>query len=142
MLRNEKQNIIWIFCKKYDWNCLYINVGNFECPRCHNKDEKYIGEINGKKYCRKCISFSGEHAKEFIYSKGEAKLFLSYPLSKEQQHISLWHHWRRSDKKAFRVFSFHIMIKLKILYIFCRIVEYNIIFESKIQLSKSIFPLS
>ena len=63
-------------------------MGNFECPRGHNKDEKYIGEINGKKYCRKCISFSGEHAKGFIYSKGEAKLFLSYPLSKEQQHIS------------------------------------------------------
>ena len=61
---------------------------NFVCPICGNKDEKYIGMRNGKPYCRKCISFKGENAKEHSIKKGAITFNLKYKLSKEQQEIS------------------------------------------------------
>ncbi len=61
---------------------------DFVCPRCGNKDPKYIGYIKDKPYCRFCISLNGESAKEFHYSGGEAILKLDYALSNEQKEIS------------------------------------------------------
>lgn len=61
----------------------------FKCSICGNEDEKYIGYINGKPYCRRCISFKGEPADYSIVIhkyKGQAKI--NYPLSEEQEKIS------------------------------------------------------
>lgn len=60
----------------------------FVCPRCGNKEEKYIGFKNGKPYCRKCIIFSGEEAKEVPHPPKKAPLSLAYKLSEEQSDLS------------------------------------------------------
>ncbi len=60
----------------------------FECVRCGNKDERYIGYLKGKPYCRRCISFRGN---EVTYEKPlpkEAPLNLHYSLSEEQGKLS------------------------------------------------------
>lgn len=60
----------------------------YKCPICGNEDPKSIGYLNGKPYCRKCISFRGE---EVIYNQDppkKAPLFISYELSKEQKILS------------------------------------------------------
>lgn len=60
----------------------------FVCTRCGNTDERYIGHINGKPYCRKCIAFSGEQVQYTSGTKKEVALELHYPLSTEQRKIS------------------------------------------------------
>lgn len=60
----------------------------FKCPKCGNEDPKYIGTKNGKPYCRKCISFHGDKAKEINHQKGAIVFNLKYSLSKEQKEIS------------------------------------------------------
>ena len=35
---------------------------NFICPRCGNQDPKYVGYLNGKPYCRFCITMKGKQA--------------------------------------------------------------------------------
>ena len=61
---------------------------NFVCPRCGNTNPKYIGYLNGKPYCRFCISMKGENAKPHIYSGAKPQLLLEYSLSEEQKKIS------------------------------------------------------
>lgn len=63
-------------------------MNNFVCPRCGNKNPKYIGYKNDKPYCRLCISMKGESAKEHKVSSGMVVLSLDYQLSKEQKNIS------------------------------------------------------
>ncbi len=61
---------------------------DFICERCGNDNLKYVGYLNGKPYCRKCISFKG---KEVSYKKPipkEAPLNLHYSLSQEQAKLS------------------------------------------------------
>ena len=60
----------------------------FVCPRCGNKEEKYIGFKNGEPYCRKCIIFSGEEAKDIPHPPKKAPLSLAYKLSEEQSELS------------------------------------------------------
>ncbi|MCR5514185.1 MAG: RNA helicase [Bacilli bacterium] len=60
----------------------------FVCPRCGNKEEKYIGYKNGKAYCRKCIIFSGEEARDVPHPPKKAPLSLAYKLSEEQSELS------------------------------------------------------
>lgn len=60
----------------------------FECPRCGNKDPKYIGYLNGKPYCRFCISMNGKSAKIQTRKSGAVVLKLDYQLSEEQEKIS------------------------------------------------------
>ena len=60
----------------------------FVCPRCGNKDERYIGYKNGEPYCRKCIIFSGEEAKDYEHPPKKAPLSLAYKLSEEQSNLS------------------------------------------------------
>lgn len=60
----------------------------FVCPICGNKDERYIGLKSGEPYCRKCILFKGDKAKEKPTRKGTVAFSLKYRLSKEQDEIS------------------------------------------------------
>lgn len=60
----------------------------FVCPRCGNKEEKYIGYKNGEAYCRKCIIFSGEEARDVPHPPKKAPLSLTYKLSEEQSELS------------------------------------------------------
>ena len=64
------------------------NKENFKCPKCGNSDDRFIGIKNGKPYCRKCISFSGESANKRNIKKGAITFNLKYKLSKDQQEIS------------------------------------------------------
>lgn len=60
----------------------------FKCPICGNEDVNSIGILNGKKYCRKCISFK---TNEIIDKKSfpkDAPIFINYELSAEQQSLS------------------------------------------------------
>ena len=61
---------------------------DFVCPVCGNTDPYSIGVLNGKPYCRRCISFKGEEAKSSISKHKEAPIFLSYDLSDEQKDLS------------------------------------------------------
>ena len=61
------------------------------CSRCGNSDKRTFG-INkeGKSYCRLCISFKEEKITGKINIKHQnIKPQLKYPLSKEQQEISM-----------------------------------------------------
>ena len=60
----------------------------FVCPVCGNDDEYSIGILNGKPYCRRCISFKGEKAKDILSKPKCAPIFLSYNLSDEQKELS------------------------------------------------------
>lgn len=73
----------------------YIWVMKMECPRCHNQDKRQFACINGRYYCRRCISFH----RVFIDENDQEKLFqenmkvkvnyvLPFELSKSQLLIS------------------------------------------------------
>lgn len=61
----------------------------FKCPYCNNEDERFIGYINDKPYCRKCIRFN---KKDYLLSRKtkekEININLKYPLSSFQKGIS------------------------------------------------------
>ena len=61
---------------------------NFICPRCHNKDKRYIGYKNGKPYCRLCISFAGKEANIDYKVSKNITLKIDYPLSEKQERIA------------------------------------------------------
>ena len=61
---------------------------NFVCPRCGNSNPLYIGYLNGRPYCRFCISMKGKEAEANWRNKGAVVMKLDYPLSKEQKRIS------------------------------------------------------
>ena len=64
------------------------NCNSFTCPICGNTDAHSIGYLNGKPYCRRCISFRGEEADyKPIYPK-EAPIHIGYELSIEQKELS------------------------------------------------------
>lgn len=58
------------------------------CARCGNEDPRTFGFLNGKPYCRKCISFNGKKAQPLPERPVEPELRLSFPLSPEQKPIS------------------------------------------------------
>ena len=60
----------------------------YKCPICGNSDSFSIGYLNGKPYCRRCISFKGEEAKYISSKPKTATIFLSYDLSDEQKELS------------------------------------------------------
>ena len=60
----------------------------FKCPICGNADIPSIGYLNGKPYCRRCIVFRGESAKNQMILKTDAPIFLGYDLSVEQKDLS------------------------------------------------------
>lgn len=59
-------------------------VNDFECPRCHNKDKRYIGYRNGFPYCRLCLPFQGKEAEGKTRRRKSFVLNLDYPLSEKQ----------------------------------------------------------
>ena len=64
-------------------------MGNdFICTRCGNQDPKYVGYINGKPYCRFCISMKGKQADKKRKANGAVVLKLDYSLSRDQKKLS------------------------------------------------------
>ena len=61
---------------------------NFKCPICGNTNQYAVGLLNGKPYCRRCISFKGEEVKQTIQYPKKAPIHLSYELSEEQKALS------------------------------------------------------
>ena len=61
---------------------------DYICPNCGNTDSLYFGFKNGHLYCRKCIAFRGKEVDEFDYEPKDAKIHLTYRLSKEQKDLS------------------------------------------------------
>ena len=61
---------------------------NFICPRCGNQDPKYVGYLNGKPYCRFCITMKGKQADKKRRSYGSVVLKLDYSLSRNQKKLS------------------------------------------------------
>lgn len=61
---------------------------NFKCEFCGNEEEKFIGRLNGKPYCRKCISFRGATVSYKKKEGKEAPIEIPFALSKEQAEIS------------------------------------------------------
>ena len=60
----------------------------FTCPICGNTDIHAIGILNGKPYCRRCISFKGEEAQHKPSYPKKAPIHLEYELSSEQKELS------------------------------------------------------
>ena len=58
------------------------------CPICGNTDIYSIGYLNGKPYCRRCISFRGKEVDEIISEPKHADIHLTYRLSREQKELS------------------------------------------------------
>ena len=63
-------------------------MNDYICPICGNKDPCSIGILNGKPYCRRCISFRGDEAKYTYSFPKETPIYLSYELSSEQKELS------------------------------------------------------
>ena len=64
------------------------NRNSFACPICGNTDIHSIGVLNGKPYCRRCISFKGEEVEHKPSYPKKAPINLSYELSPEQRELS------------------------------------------------------
>lgn len=64
------------------------NRNSFTCPICGNTDIHSIGTLNGKPYCRKCLTFRGREAEDPIVESKDAPISLTYRLSKEQKTLS------------------------------------------------------
>ena len=65
-----------------------MNIEMYKCPICGNTDIHSIGYLNGKPYCRRCISFRGEEVRCYQTSPKNANYSLSYELSDEQKELS------------------------------------------------------
>lgn len=61
---------------------------SYVCPVCGNSDPRYLGYKNGQAYCRKCITFQGEKAKQRRFRVNKPVLDLAYELTEEQKEIS------------------------------------------------------
>ena len=60
-----------------------------KCPLCGNEDQKYFGVNNkGETYCRRCVSFIGEEAKNEIFLNSFGHLEINYELSEDQKRVS------------------------------------------------------
>ena len=64
------------------------NQHSFVCPVCGNSDIRSIGMLNGKLYCRRCISFKGEEVEHKPSYPKKAPIHLEYELSSEQKELS------------------------------------------------------
>ena len=64
------------------------NFAPYSCPVCGNTDIHSIGYLNGKPYCRRCISFKGEEVEHKPSYPKKAPINLSYELSNEQKELS------------------------------------------------------
>lgn len=51
-------------------------------------DQKYVSDINGHSYCRRCITFNGKNAPPYEVNSDNSEYKIDYNLSKEQEYIS------------------------------------------------------
>ncbi|MCH5172326.1 MAG: DEAD/DEAH box helicase family protein [Erysipelotrichales bacterium] len=58
------------------------------CPKCGNKNPKYFGYLNGKAYCRRCITFKGDDIEYKAKRKEKITYKLKFELSDRQKEIS------------------------------------------------------
>ncbi len=65
-----------------------MSINSFICPICGNTDIHSIGYLNGKPYCRRCISFKGEEVEHKPSYPKKAPIHLEYELSPEQKELS------------------------------------------------------
>ena len=65
-----------------------MSINSFVCPICGNNDIHSIGYLNGKPYCRRCISFRGEEVENKPSYPKKAHIHLEYELSPEQKELS------------------------------------------------------
>ena len=65
-----------------------MSINSFVCPICGNNDIHSIGFLNGKPYCRRCISFRGEEVEHRPSYPKKAPIHLEYELSTEQMELS------------------------------------------------------
>ncbi len=63
-------------------------MGAFLCPICQNSDPLFIGYINGRPYCRRCIAFNGEKAPKPQRKPTASPVVLNFKLSADQLAIS------------------------------------------------------
>ena len=63
-------------------------MNDYICPVCGNTDIHSIGYLNGKPYCRRCISFKGEEVEHKLSYQKKAPIHLLYELSPEQKELS------------------------------------------------------
>ena len=61
---------------------------SYTCPVCGNTDIHSIGILNGKPYCRRCISFKGEEVENSPSYPKKAPIHIEYELSPEQKELS------------------------------------------------------
>ena len=61
---------------------------SFVCPICGNTDLKYVGNKKRQLYCRKCITFRGQEARNDFVISDSADYSLDYELSKDQKRLS------------------------------------------------------
>ena len=61
---------------------------SYKCPICGNTDIHSIGYLNGKPYCRRCISLKGEEVEHNPSYPKKAPIHLEYELSPEQKELS------------------------------------------------------
>ncbi len=64
------------------------DIETYKCPICDNTDIHSIGMLNGKQYCRRCISFKGEEVEHKPSYPKKAPIHLEYELSPEQKELS------------------------------------------------------
>ena len=71
----------------------------FVCKRCGNQNPSYIGMRNGKPYCRKCLSMSGDEVQYVLREDQEGTLDLSYELTQEQKELAkkLIDHYKQNE---------------------------------------------
>ncbi|MCH5180093.1 MAG: DEAD/DEAH box helicase family protein [Erysipelotrichales bacterium] len=60
----------------------------FICPKCGNRDPKYFGYLNGKVYCRSCITFRGDDVEYTARKTEQIDFKLNFELSDRQKEIS------------------------------------------------------
>lgn len=87
------------------------------CEVCGCNDIKYFGKRNNKLYCRRCISFKGEHVleKTSLINK-EVKPFLKYKLTKDQLRVSNGVSYAIKNKKNVLIYAVCGAGKTEIVY--------------------------
>ncbi|MGI6713925.1 MAG: DEAD/DEAH box helicase family protein [Bacilli bacterium] len=60
----------------------------FCCPLCGNTEPRYLGILNGKYYCRRCLSFRGKEAEKKMYLPQKINPKINYQLTEKQNEIA------------------------------------------------------
>lgn len=61
---------------------------DYTCPKCGNKDSRFIGIRNGKPYCRRCVTFNGKLIGSKTRNPNKCFYHLPYSLTDDQLLLS------------------------------------------------------